>query len=842
MEDFSVKSTDQPVQPLTRRELEILALLSNDLSNQEIADQLFLALSSVKWFVGQIYQKLGVDNRRSAVRRAKEVGLLEGDAPPVEVIPPVKPKHNLPIQLTSFIGREQEITAVCSLLAEHHLVTLTGSGGTGKTRLSLQAVHQILDNYPNGAWLVELAPLAEPALVPQGVALAIGLTETPGKPIDDSLVESLRQKHLLLILDNCEHLLEACAGLIARLLHACPGLTILATSREVLGVEGEIPYRVPPMSMPDANLHAPLEMLTEYDAVRLFVERARLASPVFSLTTDNAAAVAQVVNRLDGIPLAIELAASRLRLLSLEQVALRLNDAFRLLTGGSRTVLPHHQTLRASIDWSYNLLSEPERILLRRLSVFAGSWTIEAAELVCAHTLDACQPLCTDEILDLLSGLVDKSLILTSQGPGDEVRYSMLEMIRQYASERLVDSGENEALRSRHCAWCEQFVETGKLKLRTREWLVWIKKLDAERDNLRAALGWALDEGTKPLAGARIANHLTDYWQAQGHVDEGYRWLEKSLEAIVDHVPIPLALQARTLNSLVILLDWWAKPAVALQRLGMVLELCETLGVEVQWEHAEALTWLGWLEALNFGNLMKGLAMVKEGEALYRELGKAAEWDLTAVLSGETWIFLTLNKLDEAQTCAEEGWALSQDMDGITVGRSLTDLGDVASRRGEFSRARDYYHESLALFQKIEYAGWPATIYKKLGIVEKALSRYDQANYYFQQALKIYANSISLDNGSLQVLECMAINEIAWASKGQDRDHFLAGARLMGLDERLRKELGLPIFIETRQEYEHALVILQEQLDPDSLASAWTEGGEMTLEQAGESSGIRSAT
>ena len=682
MDDFPAKPDDQPIERLTQREQEILALLAGDQSNQEIADQLYLALSSTKWFIRQIYQKLGVDNRRSAVKGAKELGLLEGGAPPTT------PKHNLPIQLTSFIGRQHEITAVCRLLAAYRLVTLTGSGGTGKTRLSLQTADQVLANYPDGAWLVELAPLANPNLVPQAVTSALGLPETPGKPIIDSLVEFLRQKRLLLILDNCEHLLEACAGLADKLLHACPGLTILTTSREVLGVEGEMLFRVPPMSMPDAHHLPPLDKLPEFDTVRLFIERARIVSPGFAITTDNAPAISQLVNRLDGIPLAIELAASRLRLLSVEQIALRLNETFHLLSGGSRTTLPRQQTLQASIDWSHNLLSEPERILLRRLSVFAGGWTIDAAEQVCANQLDACQPLCLDEILDLLSGLVDKSLILTSQGPGAEMRYAMLEMIRQYASERLAESGEREALHSRHCDWFEQFAETGVLKLRTREWLEWLKKLDSERDNLRAALGWALDRSTNPLSGARLANHLTDYWSTRGHIDEGYRWLEKSLEVVVKHVPSSLTLQARTMISLVILLEWWGKPAVAIQHLEKVLDLCENLGVEGRMGSAKALVWLGWMEALHFGNLIKGLSLSKEAEALYRELGPAAEWDLVTVLGGEFYIYLYLNNLDEAQSYAEEGLRLARDMDGFTISRSLMDLGNIAFRRGEFSQAR----------------------------------------------------------------------------------------------------------------------------------------------------------
>jgi predicted ATPase/class 3 adenylate cyclase len=721
------QSLDQIFEDLTQREKEILVLLAGDSSNQEIADQLFLALSTVKGYIHQIYQKLGVNSRSKAVQRAREVDLLApltaqpGNQPstgqdslarkslPVGTVTflftdiegstslweqhpdlivealkthntsvsgsieanngvvfktigdafqaafatapqalwaaiagqkalmeaswnelgPLKvrmglhtgeaqldpngdeyavshtknlaarimsaayggqillsqetadlvqrnlsegvtlkelgehrlkgmalPEHlfqanavglpeeypplataithpnNLPIRLTSFIGREKEIEVVRSLLGQHRLVSLTGTGGTGKTRLCLKAAGLVLENYPHGAWLVELASLADPELVPKTVASALNLPEIPGKTVLQSVEDYLRAKRLLLILDNCEHLLDACARLADRLLRVCPELTILATSRELLGVKGEAPYLVPPMSLPDAHHLPPLETLAAYDSVRLFVERARMVLPDFRVGETNARAIVQVVKRVDGIPLAIELAAARLRVLSVEQIARRLDDAYRLLTGGSRTVLPRHQTLRALIDWSYNLLEEPERILLRRLSVFSGGWSLEAAEHVCAFEDEDCQSVWAEDSLDLLTGLVDKSLVIADQELGGRRRYRMLETIRQYAGEKLADEKladerESVLIRNRHVEYYLALVEELEPKIRGQKQLEVLDRLEEELDNLRLALGWALE--TDVEAELRIAAALRWFWHIHTHWQEGMDWLERGL-------------------------------------------------------------------------------------------------------------------------------------------------------------------------------------------------------------------------------------------------------------------------------------------------------------------------
>jgi predicted ATPase/class 3 adenylate cyclase len=438
--------------------------------------------------------------------------------------PPLKsldtPHHNLPIQLTRFVGRERELAAVQQLLLAERLVTLTGAGGVGKTRLALRLAAELLDGFADGVWLADLAPLADPMLVPQAVASALAVREQPERPLVQTLQDVLRPKHLLLLLDNCEHLVAACAALAEALLRACPELRILATSREALGIAGEATWRVPPLASPDPERLPSLESLVQYEAVRLLLDRAELAAPSFTITQQNAAAVAQVCQQLDGVPLALELAAARIKVLSVEQLAARLSDRFRLLTGGSRSALPRQQTLRALVDWSYDLLTEPEQVLFRRLAVFAGGCTLDAAEGVCAG--DGIEP---GEVLEHLARLVDKSLVIADPSPASELRYRLPETIRQYSAEKLGEAGEGATLRGRHRDWWLALAErTGPGALDPQR-LAWLER---EYDNLRAALRWSIDSG-QAEPGLRLAAGLCDFWYARGYFSEGCAWLAELL-------------------------------------------------------------------------------------------------------------------------------------------------------------------------------------------------------------------------------------------------------------------------------------------------------------------------
>ncbi len=443
--------------------------------------------------------------------------------------PPLSSLHttpnNLPILPTSFIGREREIIEGKRLLSGARLLTLTGSGGTGKTRLSLQIAAEVLDTFPNGVWLIELAALSDPGLLPQSVANALGLHEPTSQPVLETLGAYAADKQMLLLLDNCEHLIEACARLADHLLRACPQVKVLVTSREALGIAGETIFLVPSLQLPLPDAQAAPDRLAHCESVRLFVERAVSIKPDFQLTSTNATAVAQICRRLDGIPLAIELAVARLRSLSADQINARLDNQFRLLTGGSRTALPRQQTLRALVDWSHNLLSDVERVLFRRLAVFAGGWTLDGAEAICsAEALPAM------EVVNTLDQLVNKSLVAADEHSAQS-RYRMLETIRQYAREKLLEAGEGDPVRGRHLAFYVQWAEAGEPRFHNNEQAVWLERLETEHENIRPALEWSLAgaDGANVELGLRLAGALGDFWLTRGYVREGQDWLERLL-------------------------------------------------------------------------------------------------------------------------------------------------------------------------------------------------------------------------------------------------------------------------------------------------------------------------
>ena len=435
---------------------------------------------------------------------------LPSDFPPLKTLDAYP--NNLPLQLTSFIGREKEIAEIKKEVKTHRLVTLTGSGGTGKTRLSLQVAADMLDAFPNGVWFVELAPLSDPDLIPNTVLSALGISEQQNKPALDVLQEYLQPRKLLLVLDNCEHLIANAATVANAILSAAPDVKILSSSREALGVQGELSWHVPSLSAPDPKKLPEIEALTQYEAVRLFIDRAILVSPHFTVTKDNAPAIAQICFRLDGIPLALELAAARVRLLSVDQISARLDDRFRLLTGGARTALPRQQTLRAMIDWSYDLLSEKERLLLRRLAVFAGGWTLELAEQICSD-----EKIDQYEILDMLGRLVDKSLVAVYESLTG-TRYRILETVRQYAREKLFESGEGEKLRDRHLKVFTEFAEQTEPDTRNHNQAKSFARLEEEMDNFRAAMEWAHGRDNESLL--RVLSSLWRFLDVRGYQEE----------------------------------------------------------------------------------------------------------------------------------------------------------------------------------------------------------------------------------------------------------------------------------------------------------------------------------
>jgi predicted ATPase/DNA-binding CsgD family transcriptional regulator len=437
--------------------------------------------------------------------------------------------HNLPVQLSSFVGRQQEMAELKCLLGKARLVTLIGVGGCGKTRLALQVAtaraHETAwqELYPDGLWFAELASISDPEFIPRQMALLFGVYEDEGHPLLTTLAASLHSKRLLLILDNCEHLIKACAQVAAQLLQLCPQVRILATSREALGLTGEIIMRVPSLSLPKADDIHSIEALQQSEAVQLFVIRARDVQATLQITPANAPAIGRICQRLDGIPLAIELAAARVQGLAVEQIANRLQDRFRLLTRGSRTALPRHQTLQAAIDWSYDLLNEAEQALLRRLSVFVGGWSLEAAEAVCSST-EAGDAF---DVLALQMSLVEKSLVVT-EAQEETTRYRLLETIRDYAFKKLSEAGEVTQWRGRHLAFFTQLTEEGENQIHSAGQEIWFNQTSLEYDNYRAALEWATESGAM-ITGLRLAIVLHPFWRLYDHEREAAAWLTNLL-------------------------------------------------------------------------------------------------------------------------------------------------------------------------------------------------------------------------------------------------------------------------------------------------------------------------
>lgn len=587
-------------------------------------------------------------------------------------------RHNLPRQLTGLVGRDAASAAIPDLLATAPLVTLIGSGGVGKTRLALAVAEAALPRYPDGVWLVELAPLSDPAHVPQAVASALGVHARTNEALTATLAQALRPVQLLLVLDNCEHLILAAAQLAETLLQACPDLAILATSREALRVPGEVPYRVPSLAFPKPGIAAPLAEVAGAEAVQLFVARGRLSRPDFTLTKANAPLVAQVCAQLDGIPLALELAAARLGVLPLAQLAARLGDPLHLLTGGSRTALPRQQTLRATLEWSYHLLDEAERAAFRRLSTFAGGWTLEAAEAVCAGAgLEA------GALADVIVRLVEKSLVSLHEDGEGVARYRFLETVRQYAAMRLDEAGEAGELSARHAAWALAYAES----VDTWERPIipaMLRAFDADRENLQQALDWM--RRSDPASGLRLAAVLGQYWNMRGMVGTAKAWLVELSQA--ERSPSPA--RARVLFFLA---TWNTDDEMAAAELTEAIAAARAAG-DLRAE-VRALGTLGRV----VGYLGKREAALAHGEAAVAA-GRAAG-DRRFIGLGLYYYSQVLGYQGDhagAEALVREATeAFRQSGDAYALAAALSYLGRCLTARGEMEAAVVSLTESLAM-------------------------------------------------------------------------------------------------------------------------------------------------
>ena len=728
-------------------------------------------------------------------------------------------KHNLPAQLTSFIGREKEIQEVERLLETNRIVTLTGSGGAGKTRLSLQVGSHSLSQFSNGVWLAELAPVTDSALIPQTLLSIFNLREDRHRDILDVLIEYLRTKTILLLMDNCEHMIEACAQISETLLHACPKLRILASSREALGIAGEIAYRVPSLETPNPADLPSLDQLEKVDSIRLFTDRAKIAKPDFTLTQDNAPFVAQICFRLDGIPLAIELAASRVKVLTPEQIAARLDDRFRLLTGGSRTALPRQQTLRAMIDWSYSLLSEEEKTLFRRLAVFVGGWTLGAAESVCGEERDGF------DILDLLTRLVDKSLVFLEESMGG-MRYHRLETIRQYSREKFLETNEVEEIRDRHLDFVVQFVELADENLKGRDQVLWQKHMSAEQDNIRTALEWGVSRS--PYKALRIVGAANLFWTAAGFSAEGFRWTQKALEQVQENPfirgttaeerQIARAKALRGLTRLYLSLgDNTKAKRSAEESVAIYRRSKDRRGLSF------ALVVLAYpLEFL--GERERAEAILRESYSIARAENDA--YGICRSLNVLARVIVALHHdLDSAQRSIEESLRRAQKA-GLRSqeAQAYEVAARIANDRNDHDKARAYFKESVRIYQEIE-ASFNVILEKSnLAHMERKLGNYESALKLYRETIVAFQHMGQIGAVSHQ-LECFGF--IALPQNQPERAlHLFAAANTFRIRD------GIPMTPDEQMYFDQQLAKMRTTMDKTQFESEWSKGRNLTMEEA----------
>ncbi len=760
--------------------------------------------------------------------------------------------NNLPQQATSFIGRQQELGELQQLLARSRLLTLTGSGGCGKTRLCLQVAADSLEQYPDGVWLVELGPLVDPCLVPQTVATLLGLKEASDKPIAATLTEYLKDKRLVLLLDNCEHLRDACAQLADMLLRECPQVKILASSREALGIRGEQAYRVPSLSLPDPTLDHMPASVASFEAVQLFTDRALLARADFRVTQKNAAAVASVCHRLDGIPLAIELAAARLRSLSVEEIHRKLDQRFLLLTGSSRTVPHRQQTLRAAIDWSYDLLSDVEKALFCALSVFAGGWTLEAAEEVCAG-----EGIESQEVLDLLTSLVDKSLVVAEERAA-VTRYRFLETVHQYATEHLQGLGKDAHWCRRHLAHFLALAEAAEPQLTGKDQQAWLDRLETEHDNLRLALARSTGAAGDRESGLRLTTALSRFWLVRGYLAEGRAWVSRLLAGMAGGEK---ATRAKALNWSGVFAwkqgDYRAAQVSYEQSLAIRRELGDRRGVGAvlnnqgllayeqgdyaaaralheaslaidrelgdRWGIAVSLVHLGSLATVQ-GDYPAARALYEESLAIFRECGDRGH--IANALRSLGGLCSEQDDHPAARALFDESLAICRELgDRSGIGRALYGLGVTARHQGDYAAARVLYGESLAICRELGDREGTANALHNLGQVAAACADYPSARALEEESLAIYRD---LGNRSGIAASIEGLADIAC-----DLGESLRAACLWGGMERLREEIGASLVPSERRHHDRKVAAAHTALGGvGGFELAWQKGRSMLLDQA----------
>ncbi|MFN2134499.1 MAG: ATP-binding protein [Candidatus Promineifilaceae bacterium] len=789
------------------------------------------------------------DVRLRGLNRPEHVYQLVVDGLP-STFPPLNTEAavagNLPGLLTSFVGRERERGDVMRLLEQTRLLTLTGPGGTGKTRLSLEVAGDAQDSYAHGAWLVELAPLSDPAGVPAAVAGLWNLSESPGLTLEETLEDYLRGKQMLLILDNCEHLVAASAQLAADLLAHAPRLTILASSREGLGVPGETTYHLPTLRIPEREV-VDAQALQSYESVQLFIDRARAVRPAFELTSQNAAAVGRIVRRLDGIPLAIELAAARLKLLPPEQLAERLDDRFRLLTGGSRTALPRQQTLRALIDWSYDYLDPAEQALFRQLGVFAGGWTLDAAEAVVDlsdletrihQEKDFAERVHQEtgflDVLDLLANLVNKSLVLMEEEDG-QARFGLLETIRQYARDRLFEAGEGVVARDRHLDYFASLV-IGDVQTGDEEAYVglfaaighpdlveWVKAIHADIDNVRAAMQWALQYD--PERALAMSIKLSLFFVFEGASPEILQWLKESIQAVQEMAPAtPEAARQRTLLQLQGLV-WYGNLQFGNGDNLRAIEILQTAIDMARQGHFKAtLSMALGLQAVTLSFIGRYDAYDKATEALaiQEELGLTSLQSLP--LSTMATIKMQQGEYEEALALQQRAAAQRGDTNPFIEGLSLLTMARFANQNIDWDSVEKLLEQARKGFMALGSRPFEAVTESEMGHLRRYRGDDDGAAAIYRHTIRTWqdlGSSAAVAN-QLEVFGFIAIH----------REQYERAAVLLGAAEVLREQIRIEMLPSEQKEYGVELATLRREFSAAKLQHAWQTGRGLTMDAA----------
>ena len=712
--------------------------------------------------------------------------------------------NNLPLQLTHFIGREREQETLKGLLTATRLLTLTGVGGSGKTRLALEIAADLIENYPDGVWFVDLARLSDPDPVPPAIALVLGVKEASGISPEESLIAFLRSRSLLLLLDNCEHLLEACAQSAQTLLQSCPRLTILATSRNDLQIAGETVWSIAPLACPDPTRLPSPEALEGCEAIRLFLDRARTASPRFAFTMQNAPAIARICSRVDGLPLAIELAAAKVKILQAQEIDKRLFD---LMEGTVLTAPDRHRTLQALMDWSYTLLKPQERTLFRRLAVFAGGWTLEAAEMACSG--DGIEP---RRILNLLLQLLRASLVVAEEQE-ETTRYRLLETVRVFAQERIQEADEEMDQRNRHGLYFLGLAEEAEGYLDGPEQALYLKRLEADHDNLRSALRWAVD----PEIRLRLAAALWRFWFARSHLSEGRSWLENALARSRDGEP---RIRGRALNGLGVLATKQSDYLQAQRLLEEAQDLFRT--ADDPRGQAETLSNLGNI-AREQGAWEDALRHYEESLEMWERQGERR--GTAAALNNLGMILRDHGNHDRADAHFARSLGIYRELgDTMRIGILLNNQGGIAYAQQRLLDARQYFQESLACFRALDNLFTVAILLYNLGELEYRLNGPEGADPLYRESLTL-RHRLGDRGGSALVIGGLA--RVA-AARGEDR----LAARLFGAADAIRHQTGRSLPASDRDAYDARLTELCARMGQPAFDTEWASGAALSFEQA----------